>query len=100
MITIKMAPELVVPKGTKPLTMKDLVAPSWCLTGTGSYLAIDPARVAKSAERLDQLEDFVAHVAKMRNDPKSRKGKRWDILSDVLNDLGSEARDLKRARNR
>lgn len=49
----------------------------------------------KAAGELRRLRAFVKSVAALeRNDPSARKGKRWDILSDVLNDIIDEARTL------
>lgn len=42
----------------------------------------------------EMLKEFVQHITQLRNDPRDRKGKRWDILSDVLNSLCSEADEL------
>lgn len=44
----------------------------------------------------EKLREFVLYIATLRNDPKDRKGKRWDILSDVLNSLSAEAQELTR----
>lgn len=53
------------------------------------------AAYAESYKNLRWAEDFTKYVASLEfNDPNARKGKRWDILSDVLNDIIEEAREI------